>query len=155
MAQEGNKAPDLALPMDNGETLALPEFKGRPGIICFSPKDDTAGCTREAKACSPLANRFARLRALVIGISPDSIERHARFRNNHGLTIEVAGDVEQAAAVAYVRWLEKSTNGRKYTGVERTTFRIDGKRQIARSWHKATVPGHAGETPAALCAPGD
>jgi peroxiredoxin Q/BCP len=145
MIEDGDKAPDFELPTDDGETLRLSRLKGKPAVLYFYPKDDTSGCTAEAKDFSRLAPAFRKAGVEVIGVSPDSLESHARFRRKYDLAVRLAGDADKAVAKAYGVWVEKSMYGRKYMGVERSTFLIDGKGRIARSWRKVKVPGHAEE----------
>jgi peroxiredoxin Q/BCP len=154
MLQDGDKAPDFELPTDGGEPLALSRLRGRPAVLYFYPKDDTSGCTAEAKDFTRLAGDFRRAGVEVIGVSPDGVESHARFRKKYDLSIRLAADADKAVATAYGVWVEKSMYGRKYMGVERSTFLIDGKGRIARSWRKVKVPGHAEEVLAAAKALG-
>ena len=149
MAQDGDKAPDFELPTESGEKLKLSDFTGKPVVLYFYPKDDTSGCTLEAKDFSRLAGDFRKAGVTVIGISPDSVESHQKFRNKHDLEVRLAADADKAVAMAYGVWAEKSMYGRKYMGVERSTFLIDGQGRIARSWRKVKVPGHAAEVLAA------
>ena len=146
MVQDGDKAPDFELPTDGGEALELSRLKGKPFVLYFYPKDDTSGCTAEAKDFTQLAPDFRKAGVEVIGVSPDSVESHAKFRKKHGLSIKLAADADKAVATAYGVWVEKSMYGRKYMGVERSTFLIDKQGRIARSWRKVKVPGHAGRS---------
>ena len=145
MLSEGRKAPDFKLPDDGGKTLQLTKLKGRPVVIYFYPKDDTSGCTAEAKDFSCLAGDFAAAGAEVIGISPDSPASHAKFKAKHDLGVRLAADEDKAVAQAYGVWVEKSMYGRKYMGVERSTFLVDKSGKLARIWRKVKVPGHAEE----------
>jgi peroxiredoxin Q/BCP len=149
MAEEGDKAPDFDLPTESGETLALSSLKGKTVLLYFYPKDDTSGCTAEAKDFSRLAPDFRKAGVEVIGVSPDSVASHQKFAKKYGLTIRLAADADKAVATAYGVWVEKSMYGRKYMGVERSTFLIDKKGRIAKSWRKVKVPGHAEEVLAA------
>jgi peroxiredoxin Q/BCP len=149
MIRDGDKAPDFELPLETGEKLKLSKIKDKPVVLYFYPKDDTSGCTAEAKDFSSLAGQFRKAGMTVIGISPDSVESHQRFRKKHDLDIHLAADVEKAVAIAYGVWVEKSMYGRKYMGVERSTFLIDRGGRIARSWRKVKVSGHAQEVLAA------
>jgi thioredoxin-dependent peroxiredoxin len=150
MVQDGDKAPDFALPADDGEKLALSRLKGKAVVLYFYPKDDTSGCTAEARDFTRLAAEFRKAGAEIIGVSPDSVDSHAKFRAKYDLAVRLAADTDKAAAMAYGVWAEKSMYGRKYMGVERSTFLIDGKGRIARSWRKVKVPGHAEEVLAAV-----
>jgi peroxiredoxin Q/BCP len=145
MAEAGQKAPDFELPTDSGGTIRLSKLKGHPVVVYFYPKDDTSGCTREAQAFTALAAAFEALGAQVIGISPDTVESHAKFRSKHALAVALAADPQRTAIDAYGVWVEKSMYGRKYMGVDRSTFLIDAKGKIARVWRKVKVPGHAAE----------
>lgn len=150
MLSEGTIAPDLELAEDGGKTVHLSKLKGRPVVVYFYPKDDTSGCTAEAKDFSCLKEEFSKLKCEVIGVSPDSAAAHAKFREKHALSIRLAADEERVAANAYGVWVEKSMYGKKYMGVERSTFLIDPKGRIARIWRKVKVPGHAEEVLAAV-----
>lgn len=145
MAEAGQKAPDFELATDGGGKIRLSKLKGHPVVVYFYPKDSTSGCTKEAQAFSELATDFESLGTRVIGISPDSAESHARFRTKFDLTVDLAADPERKAIEAYGVWIEKSMYGRKYMGVDRSTFLIDAKGKIARVWRKVKVPGHAQE----------
>lgn len=141
--QVGDLAPDFTLPSDNSVTITLSSLKGKPVVLYFYPKDDTSGCTKEAIAFSQLKPEFDKIGARVIGISPDSAEKHAKFRKKHELSVDLAADEDKTALEAYGVWLEKSMYGRKYMGVERTTFLIDAEGHVARIWGKVKVDGHA------------
>jgi thioredoxin-dependent peroxiredoxin len=154
MLDDGDMAPDFALPTDNGGKVTLSKLKGTSVVLYFYPKDDTSGCTVEAKDFSGLAAEFRKLRAAVVGISPDSVGSHAKFRRKHGLDVQLASDEDKIVANAYGVWGEKSMYGRKYMGVERSTFLIDKTGRVARSWRKVRVPGHAAEVLAAAQALG-
>lgn len=154
MPDVGEKAPLFTLPDDAGSPLSLAKLKGRPVILYFYPKDDTSGCTAEAKEFSALAGEFARAGAAVIGISPDGVASHAKFKTKHELTVALAADEEKVVAQAYGVWTEKSMYGRRYMGVERTTFLIDAKGRIAQIWRKVKVPGHAKAVLEAVCSLG-
>ena len=143
MADDGDKAPDFELPTDGGETLKLSGLKGKPVVLYFYPKDDTSGCTAEAKDFSRLAPQFRKAGVEVIGVSPDSVASHQKFRKKYDLAVTLAADADKAVATAYGVWVEKSMYGRKYMGVERSTFLIDKTGRIAKSWRKVKVPGHA------------
>jgi peroxiredoxin Q/BCP len=149
MVQDGDKAPDFQLPTDGDETLALSRLKGKLLVLYFYPKDDTSGCTAQAKDFTRLAPDFRKAGVEVIGVSPDSTASHQKFRKKHDLAIRLAADADKAVAMAYGVWVEKSMYGRKYMGVERSTFLSDKQGRIARSWRKVKVPGHAEEVLAA------
>ena len=142
MIEEGSIAPDFELETEDGK-LRLSTLAGKPVVIYFYPKDDTSGCTAEAKDFTCLASDFKAAGAEVIGISPDSVASHKKFRSKYELSVRLAADEDKAAASAYGVWVEKSMYGRKYMGVERSTFLIDAQGRVARAWHKVKVPKHA------------
>jgi len=143
MVEDGIKAPDFELPDADGKTVRLSQLKGRPVVIYFYPKDDTSGCTAEAKDFSGLMDSFEKAGADVIGISPDNPKSHGKFAAKYDLGVRLLSDEEKTAAQAYGVWVEKSMYGRKYMGVERSTFLVDAAGTIAKSWRKVKVPGHA------------
>jgi len=145
MLEEGVKAPGFKLPDEEGKMLDLAKFKGKAVVLYFYPKDDTSGCTAEAKDFSCLAAEFAAAGAEIIGISPDTSKSHAKFKTKHELAVRLAADEEKIAAQAYGVWVEKSMYGKKYMGVERSTFLIAKDGKIAHIWRKVKVPGHAQE----------
>jgi thioredoxin-dependent peroxiredoxin len=146
---EGDPAPDFELPTDGGGRANLKDLSGKPVVIYFYPKDDTSGCTAEAIAFNGLRTKFAAAGATVIGVSPDSAASHDKFKHKHDLNIALAADPERSAIEAYGVWKEKSMYGRKYFGVERSTFLIDRDGRIAKVWRKVKVTGHADEVLAA------
>jgi peroxiredoxin Q/BCP len=150
MIDDGKIAPDFKLQDDSGAVVQLSKMKGRTVVVYFYPKDDTSGCTLEAKDFSAAAAEFRKEGADIIGISPDKVDSHRKFKAKHELDVRLAADPEKSAANAYGVWVEKSMYGRKYMGVERSTFLIDAKGRIARSWRKVKVPGHADEVLAAV-----
>ena len=150
MLSEAAFAPDFELPGDDGQVIRLSKLKGRPVVVYFYPKDDTSGCTAEAKDFSCLADEFTKLGAEVIGISPDSPASHLKFRTKYDLAVRLAADEQKAAATAYGVWVEKSMYGKKYMGVERSTFLVDPKGRIVRIWRQIKVPGHAQDVLAAV-----
>jgi thioredoxin-dependent peroxiredoxin len=145
MLNDGDKAPDFSLPDSEGTPFKLSKLKGRPVVLYFYPKDDTPGCTTEAKDFSCLIDQFTAAGAQVVGVSPDSAASHAKFKAKHELTVHLVADEEKAVATAYGVWVEKSMYGKKYMGVERSTFLIDTKGKITQVWRKVKVPGHAEE----------
>lgn len=147
--QTGDTAPDFTLPRDGGEALSLSGLKGRKVVLYAYPKDDTPGCTQEAIAFNGLRQEFAAADTEIVGISPDPVKSHDKFRKKHGLDFALAADETQEALKAYGVWVEKSMYGRTYMGVERTTFLIDRDGRIARVWPKVKVAGHAEEVLAA------
>ncbi len=150
MLHDGDKAPNFELPTESGDKLKLSRLKGKPVVLYFYPKDDTSGCTAEAKDFSRLASDFRKAGAEVVGVSPDSVESHQKFSRKYDLDVRLAADADKSVATAYGVWVEKSMYGRKYMGVERSTFLIDKSGRVARSWPKVKVPGHAAEVLAAV-----
>ena len=141
----GQDAPRFELPRDGGGTLKLAELIGSPIVLYFYPKDDTSGCTAESIDFSRLLPEFEKAGATVIGISPDSVKSHDKFKTKHGLAVNLVSDETRSILETYGVWAEKSMYGRKYMGVERTTILIDRNGKIARIWAKVKVPGHADE----------
>jgi len=141
----GDAAPLFSLPADDGGTVRLTELRGKIVVLFFYPQDNTETCTAEAIDFSRHRDAFTEAGAVVIGISPDSLKKHANFRKKHGLTTPLASDEAREAIEAYGVWAEKTMFGRKYMGVIRSTFLIDREGKIARIWRKVRVPGHAEE----------
>lgn len=145
----GTHAPAFALPATDGRTISLDDLKGRKVVLYFYPKDDTSGCTLEAQNFQALSSEFRAAETEIVGVSPDGLKSHDRFRTKYGLTFPLASDEAKAMLEAYGVWVEKSMYGRRYMGVERTTVLIDRDGRIARIWNKVKVPGHAEEVLAA------
>jgi peroxiredoxin Q/BCP len=145
----GDKAPAFTLPTDGGGTVSLAKLRGKKVILYFYPKDDTPGCTKEACGFRDNFPDFSKAGAEVIGISKDSVKRHDNFKAKYKLPFHLAADVDGEVCEAYGTWIEKSMYGRKYMGIERATFLIDGKGVVRQVWHKVKVPGHAEEVLAA------
>jgi peroxiredoxin Q/BCP len=141
--QPGDKAPDFSLPSDEGGDIRLGDLSGKPVVLYFYPKDDTSGCTSEAQAFTAARGEFDALGAVVVGVSKDSTKSHGKFRQKHGLLVRLGADVEGEVVQSYGVWVEKSMYGRKYMGIERATFLIDGSGVIRKVWRKVSVPGHA------------
>ncbi|MCB5175948.1 thioredoxin-dependent thiol peroxidase [Microvirga lenta] len=141
----GTKAPAFTLPATDGQEISLENLKGRKVVLYFYPKDDTSGCTREAQDFQALREDFAAAGTEIVGVSPDSVKSHDKFRTKHGLDFPLASDETKAMLEAYGVWVEKSMYGRKYMGVERTTLLIDRDGRIVRIWNKVKVPDHAKE----------
>jgi peroxiredoxin Q/BCP len=150
MLNDGDKAPDFKLPRDGGETVKLSQFKGKYVVLFFYPKDDTPGCTSEAVGFSAALEDFHRAGAEVIGISPDSVKSHGKFRDKHGLAVMLLADEDRKAIEAYGVWGEKSMYGKTFMGVERATFIIGRNGEIVKSWRKVRVPGHVDKVLAAV-----
>ena len=145
----GDPAPDFDLPTDHGGRASLSALKGKKVVLYFYPKDDTSGCTSEAKAFTEGAGGFAKAGAVVIGVSKDPVLSHEKFKAKYDLNFPLGADVDGKTVEAYGVWVEKSMYGRKYMGIERATFLIDPQGKIARVWRKVKVPGHAAEVLAA------
>lgn len=139
----GDLAPDFNLPRDGGAEQSLSQLRGKPVVLYFYPKDDTSGCTLEAHDFTALKPEFDKIGVDIIGMSPDKAAKHDKFKEKHELNITLVSDEEKTTLMAYGVWVEKSMYGRKYMGVERTTFLIDKTGKIAEIWHKVKVPGHA------------
>ena len=145
----GDAAPNFDIPTDGGGRASLAGLKGKKLVLYFYPKDDTSGCTSEAKAFTEGADAFAKAGAAVIGVSKDSVLSHEKFKAKYDLGFALGADVDGKTVEAYGVWVEKSMYGRKYMGIERATFLIDPQGKIARVWRKVKVPGHASEVLAA------
>ncbi len=141
----GDTAPDFTMPTDGGGTVTLSGLSGRKVVLYFYPKDDTPGCTKEASGFRDTMPDFSALEAEVIGISKDTVASHDRFKAKHGLNFRLACDADGKVCEDYGVWVEKSMYGRKYMGIERATFLIDGAGVVRRVWRKVTVPGHVEE----------
>jgi peroxiredoxin Q/BCP len=138
----GDPAPPFDLPTAGGGRVSLASLKGKRVVLYFYPKDDTPGCTLEALNFTEKTKAFAAQKAVVIGVSRDSIAKHDKFAAKHGLSVILAADEEGEVTEAYGVWGEKTLYGRKFMGVERATFLIDSKGRIAHVWRKVRVPGH-------------
>ncbi len=147
--QEGDAAPAFELPATGGRAVSLKAMKGTPFVLYFYPKADTPGCTKEDCAFQEALPQLGKIGIDVIGVSPDKMPPIEKFAAKYGLTFPLASDVEKTAAAAYDTWVEKSMYGRKYMGMERSTFLIDGKGKVAKVWRKVSVTGHAAEVMAA------
>ena len=145
----GDDAPAFTLPATDGRELTLDSLKGKKVVLYFYPKDDTSGCTLEAKNFQALKREFEAAGTEIIGVSPDAMKSHDKFRSKYGLDFALASDEGKSMLEAYGVWAEKSMYGRKYMGVERTTMLIDRNGKVARVWEKVKVPGHAEEVLAA------
>jgi peroxiredoxin Q/BCP len=145
MPTAGEKAPNVILPLADGSTKTIADFAGSPLVLYFYPKDDTPGCTTEAKDFSALADDFAAAGTTVIGVSKDSAKKHQNFAKKHDLKVGLATDADDSLCEAFGTWVEKSLYGRTYMGIERATFLIDGEGTIVKVWHKVKVKGHADE----------
>jgi thioredoxin-dependent peroxiredoxin len=141
----GRKVPDFSLPATGGGNWKLSAARGSKLVIYFYPKDNTSGCTQEGVAFADLYKAFRKEGAVVVGVSPDSLASHEKFKSKMGFPFELLADEEQKACQLFGVWKEKSMYGRKYMGVERSTFLIDEQGVLQREWRKVKVPGHADE----------
>lgn len=146
----GNKAPDFTLPTDGDGKVRLSALRGRKVVLYFYPKDDTSGCTKEACAFAAAHPDFTRADAEIIGVSRDSVSRHDKFKAKYDLPFTLASDEDGKVCEKYGVWVEKSMYGRRYMGIERSTFLIDAEGVVRREWRKVKVPGHAEEVLAAV-----
>jgi len=143
MVDIGQPAPPFSLPGAGDKTLALADQAGKWVVVYFYPKDDTPGCTNEARDFTALAEQFAERNAIVIGVSRDTVAKHDKFRAKHDLAVELASDETGEVCEAYGVWVEKNMYGKTYMGIQRATFLIDPKGEIAATWPKVKVKGHA------------
>ncbi|HEV7464397.1 MAG TPA: thioredoxin-dependent thiol peroxidase [Methyloceanibacter sp.] len=139
----GDQAPDFTLAADGGGKVSLKALKGKTVVLYFYPKDDTPGCTAEACAFRDQLPDFSKVKAAVVGISRDSVASHDKFKKKFSLPFPLASDEDGKVSEAYGTWVEKSMYGRKYMGIERSTFLIDGNGVIRNIWRKVKVDGHA------------
>jgi peroxiredoxin Q/BCP len=148
--QQGERAPDFSLRGDDGRTIKLSALRGKPVVVYFYPKDDTPGCTREACAFRDRQAEIARLGATVLGISPDDVESHSRFREKFHLNFPLLADPEHKVAEKYGAWREKNMYGKTVMGMQRSTFVIGADGRVARVWRNVKVDGHDAQVLAAL-----
>lgn len=143
--KNGSKAPDFTLPTDGGGSVTLSALKGQPVVLYFYPKDDTPGCTQESCDFRDNMTALKRLKVQVIGISKDSVKKHDKFKEKYELNFPLASDKEGSVCEKYGVWVEKSMYGKKYMGIERSTFLIDAEGKIAHMWRKVSVTDHVTE----------
>lgn len=141
--EEGDKLPAVSLDGTEGEAIALADKLGKPFVLYFYPKDDTSGCTREAQDFSALIPEFTALGAEVLGVSKDPPIKHQKFINKYDLTVPLATDTSGAAMEAFGVWVEKQLYGKRYMGIDRSTFLFDEEGKLFRAWRRVRVPGHA------------
>jgi peroxiredoxin Q/BCP len=146
----GAKAPDFAMPTAGGGTVKLSALKGKNVVVYFYPKDDTPGCTKEACGFNDMLAQFRKLDAEIVGISRDPMKSHDKFAAKYGLKFHLASDEDGKASAAYDTWIEKSMYGRKYMGLERSTYLVDKAGTIRAVWRPVSVTGHVEEVLAAL-----
>jgi peroxiredoxin Q/BCP len=143
MVEKGKPAPDFTLPSDQEGDVTLSGLRGRRVVLYFYPKDDTSGCTAQACELRDELPRFEGVDAVVLGVSPDSVASHGKFREKYDLNFPLLADEDHRVAEAYGVWKEKSMYGRKYMGIERSTFLIDEKGVVIEAWRKVKPNGHA------------
>jgi len=146
----GDKVPDFTTLDDSGHPVSLSDFKGKSVVLYFYPKDDTSGCTKEACDFRDAFPRFGKTDAEVIGVSPDSVESHRKFKEKYELPFKLLADEGHKLADKFGVWKEKSMYGRQFMGIERTTVLIDPTGRVARIFPKVRVPGHVEEVETAL-----
>ncbi len=148
--EPGTKAPDFTLPADDGTNISLRQFRGKPVVLYFYPRDNTPGCTKEAQAFRDRHAALVKLGAIVLGVSPDDLDSHARFRDRHGLNFRLLSDVDHRVAEQYGAWREKTRFGKKSMGIQRSTYLIDAQGVVRQVWKKVNVDGHDEQVLAAL-----
>jgi peroxiredoxin Q/BCP len=140
--EPGKKAPAFTLTADDGKKVKLSDLAGSPVVLYFYPKDDTPGCTKEACAFRDRKAEMEQLGARVLGVSPDSVESHAKFRDKFTLNFPLLADPDHAVAEKYGAWREKNMYGKKSMGIQRSTYLIDAQGKVARVWQRVQVEGH-------------
>jgi peroxiredoxin Q/BCP len=148
--EAGQPAPDFTLATDSGKKLKLSSLKGSPVVLYFYPKDDTPGCTKEACSFRDRSKELQKLDATVLGISADTVESHVDFRDKFKLNFPLLADVDHQVAEKYGAWREKNMYGKKFMGIQRSTFLIDGKGRVFKVWKGVKVDGHDEQVIAAL-----
>ncbi|MBV9836342.1 MAG: thioredoxin-dependent thiol peroxidase [Alphaproteobacteria bacterium] len=140
--EEGRKAPDFTAATDTGGRIRLYDLRGKAVILYFYPKDDTTGCTKEACAFRDSLPDFSKAKATVVGVSKDTVAKHDKFKAKYDLNFPLVSDEDGKICEKYGTWVEKSLYGRKYMGIDRATFLIDGTGTVRKIWRKVKVPGH-------------
>lgn len=148
--QVGDKAPDFSLKSDKEETVKLSSYKGKKVVIYFYPKDDTPGCTKEACSFRDGFSEIQKKGAIILGVSTDSVESHKKFKEKYHLNFQLLSDADKKVVNAYGVWKEKAMYGKKYMGIERTTFVMDENGKIKKVFPKVKVEGHYDEVLAEL-----
>jgi len=143
MLSEGDAAPDVTLETPDGGIARIADYRGQILVLYFYPKDDTTGCTKEAQEFTALVPDFAKIGATVLGVSKDSAKSHAKFIGKYDLKVALGTDADGSVTEAFGTWVEKSLYGRKYMGIDRSTFLIGKDGRIAKIWRKVKVAGHA------------
>ncbi len=147
--ETGDRIPAVELLDPDGRSFMLDRYAGAPLVLYFYPKDDTAGCTREAQEFSAAKPEFDAAGVRLLGVSRDTVSRHRKFAEKYGLTVPLATDPDGKALEAFGTWVEKSLYGRKYMGIDRSTFLFDAAGKLVREWRKVRVPGHVEQVLAA------
>ncbi|MEM7300282.1 MAG: thioredoxin-dependent thiol peroxidase [Pseudomonadota bacterium] len=142
MINEGDTPKNTSLPTDGDGTFSISSYAGKTLVLFFYPKDDTPGCTTEATEFSAKQEEFRALGAVIVGVSPDPVKKHDKFKAKHGLTVTLASDEDHQLLNEFGVWVEKSMYGKKYMGVERSTFVIDASGKVEKVWRKVKVKGH-------------
>jgi peroxiredoxin Q/BCP len=150
--EEGSRAPDFSLPADDGTKVKLSALRGQPVVLYFYPRDSTPGCTREACAFRDQKRALTKLGAVVLGVSPDSVASHEKFRDEYKLNFPLLADAEHKVAAKYGAWREKTLYGKKSMGIQRSTWLIAADGKVARLWKKVSVDGHDEQVLEALAA---
>jgi peroxiredoxin Q/BCP len=150
MVEEGKPAPLFTLPSDTGDTVSLESLRGNPVVLYFYPKDDTPGCTTQARGIRDTWGELSRTGAVILGVSADSPKSHAKFRKKYGLPFTLLADEDHAVADAYGVWVEKRFAGKKYMGIERSTFVIDEQGNVTTVMRRVKPEEHADDVLAAL-----
>jgi thioredoxin-dependent peroxiredoxin len=143
MADVGDQSPSADFLKADGSSGSIADYQGKMLVLYFYPKDDTSGCTKEGQEFTALVAEFAKAGVVVLGASKDSVKSHAKFIAKYDLAVELASDESGALCEAFGVWVEKSMYGKKYMGIERSTFLIGADGKIAQVWRKVKVPGHA------------
>lgn len=150
MIEEGVTAPDFTAPAAGDTTITLSDHRGQWVVLYFYPKDNTPGCTTQARDFTALSDQFSAANAHILGVSKDSVKKHDNFRAKQELTIDLVSDTDGEICEAYGTWVEKQMYGKTYMGIQRATFLIDPQGKIARVWPKVKVKGHAEDVLAAI-----
>ena len=150
VVEEGQPAPGFALESDDGETISLAALRGKPVVLYFYPRDDTPGCTKQARGIRDAWGEFENRGAIVLGVSPDNARSHVKFKERYGLPFTLLADEDHAVAESYGVWVEKKMAGRTYMGIERSTFVIDADGNVAKIMRRVKPDTHADDVLAAL-----
>ena len=150
MLETGQNAPEIRLPRDGGDIVDLSDYRGQPVVVYFYPRDNTSGCTMQAQAFTEHLPEFKDAGAVVLGVSKDTVAKHDKFRDKHGLEVPLLSDAEGDTCERYGVWVEKSMYGKTFWGIVRTTFLIDRAGKIARIWPKVKVKGHVDDVLSAV-----